>query len=88
MSECVTSPYRLIHLLNARRGRTAVRFPANNYHMCAVELSLKGVSYACPRQWPSGRSVPDGYAMLMRPRNAETAVHGCYCPSDMALQVK
>ena len=26
----------------------------------------------------------DGYAMLMRPNKAETAVHGCHCPGDMA----
>ena len=27
--------------------------------------------------------LPNGYAMLMRPNKAETAVHGCHCPGDM-----
>ena len=26
--------------------------------------------------------------MLMRPNKAETAVHGCYCPSDMAVRMR
>ena len=26
-----------------------------------------------------------GYAVLMRPNKAETAVHGCHCPGDMAV---
>ena len=34
--------------------------------------------------------LPDGYAMLMssRPNKAETAVHGCHCPGDMALSMR
>ena len=31
---------RLIHLLSACRGRTAVRFPATSSRMCCVELVL------------------------------------------------
>ena len=30
--------------------------------------------------------LPDGYAMLMRPNKAETAVHGYHC--DMALSMR
>ena len=30
--------------------------------------------------------LPDGYVMLMRPNKAETAVHGCHCPGDMAVR--
>ena len=25
--------------------------------------------------------------MLMRPNKAETAVHGCHCPDDMAMRM-
>ena len=32
--------------------------------------------------------APDGYAMLMRPNKAETAVHGCHCPGDMAVRMR
>ena len=32
--------------------------------------------------------LPDGYAILMKPNKAETAVHGCDCPSDMALSMR
>ena len=28
------------------------------------------------------------YAMLMRPNKAETAVHGCHCPGDMAVRMR
>ena len=31
--------------------------------------------------WP----VPYGYAMLVRPGKAKTAVHGCHCLGDMAV---
>ena len=61
-----------------RAGRTAVRFPANNSHTCCVELALKGLT----------SSLTDGYAMLMSPRQGETAVHGCHCPSDMAVRMR
>ena len=30
-------------------------------------------------------SLPDSYAMLMKPNKAETAVHGCHCPGDILL---
>ena len=32
--------------------------------------------------------LPDGYAILMKPNKAETAVHGCHCPSDMAVRMR
>ena len=32
--------------------------------------------------------LPNGYAMLMRPNNAETAVHGCHCLGDMAVRMR
>ena len=28
-----------------------------------------------------------GYAVLMSPNKDETAVHGCHCPGDMALEL-
>ena len=40
---------------------------------------------------PLGRSrafSPDGYTMLMTPSKAETAVHGCHCPGDMAVRMR
>ena len=44
----------------------------------AVELALKGLT----------SSLTDGYAMLMSPRQSETAVHGCHCPRDMAVRMR
>ena len=32
--------------------------------------------------------LPDGYAMLMRPNKAETAVHSCHYPGDMAVRMR
>ena len=32
--------------------------------------------------------LPNGYAMLMRPKKAETAVHGCHCLGDMAVRMR
>ena len=32
--------------------------------------------------------LPDGYAMLMRLNKAETVVHDCYCPGDMAVHMR
>ena len=32
--------------------------------------------------------LPDGYAILMRPNKAETAVNGCHCPGDMAVRMR
>ena len=32
--------------------------------------------------------LPDGYVMLMRPNKAETGVHGCHCPGDMAVRMR
>ena len=28
-----------------------------------------------------------GYAVLMSPNKDETAVHGCHCPGDMAVEL-
>ena len=57
-----------------------------------MELSLKGMFYTRQRWVPDtrafGRSVPDGYAMLMRSNKAETAVHGCHCPGDIAVRLR
>ena len=27
-----------------------------------------------------------GYAILMRPNRAQTAIHSCHCPGDMAVR--
>ena len=35
-----------------------------------------------------GFSLVPGYAMLMRPNKAETAVHGCHCSGDMAVRMR
>ena len=32
--------------------------------------------------------LPNGYAMLMRPNKAETAVHGSHCLGDMAVRMR
>ena len=32
--------------------------------------------------------LPDGYAMLIRPNKAETAVHCCHYPGDMAVRMR
>ena len=32
--------------------------------------------------------LADGYAMLMRPKKANTAVHGCHCLGDMAVRMR
>ena len=31
---------------------------------------------------------PDSYAKLMSPNKGETAVHGCHCPSNMAVHMR
>ena len=58
--------------------------------MDCVELSLKGVlgiRLGCKvrlyNELSSSALVP-GYAMLMGPNKAETAVHGCHSSGDMA----
>ena len=57
-----------------------------------MELSLKGCfAYASAVKAAKTRTfgfflVP-GYAMLMRPNKAETAVHGCHCSGDMAVRM-
>ena len=33
-------------------------------------------------------TLVSGYAMLMRPNKAETAVHGCHCSGDMAVHMR
>ena len=32
--------------------------------------------------------IVPGYAMLMRPNKAKTAVHGCHCSGDMAVHMR
>ena len=75
----------MIRLPRACRGRAAVRLPANSFHMCCVELALKGLASAgkC-LAW----SLTNGYAMLMSPSKGETTVHGCHCPRDMAVRMR
>ena len=55
-----------------------------------MELALKGLALAgkglLHTTFP--RSLTDGYAMLMSPRQGETAVHGCHCPRDMAVRMR
>ena len=58
-----------------------MRFPAKKLpHVWCEAVTKRGVLHP-PRQLrvpdtrPSGLSVPDGYAMLMRLNKAETAVH-------------
>ena len=35
--------------------------------------------------WSFVIEVPKAFAMLMRPNKAETVVHGCHCPGDVAV---
>ena len=35
-----------------------------------------------------GSLMSDGYAMLLRPNRAETAVHGCHCSGDFAVHMR
>ena len=32
--------------------------------------------------------LPNGYAILIKPNKAETAVHGCHCQGDMAVRMR
>ena len=67
---------------------------SNRYRMRCVELSLKGMlalALAVKGLWYTGIfpvQWPDGYAMLMSPNKGETAVHGCHCPSYMAVRMR
>ena len=77
----------MIRLPRACRGRFAVRFSANSYHMCCVE-GLKGLTSAGKCLYTRvPRSLTDGCAMLMSPCKGETAVHGCHCLSDMIVRM-
>jgi len=68
-----------------------LRFPANSYHICTVELALKGVlcthlgrkGRVCDRKWDRA-----SYAMLMGPDKDETAVHGCHCWGDIVVRMR
>ena len=40
-----------------------------------------------PTVWPV-LFLPNGYAILMRPNKAETAVHGCHRAGDMAVRMR
>ena len=57
--------------------------------MCYVELALKGV--LCTRLSLIAAMrlchAHDGYAMLMRLKNAERAVHGCHWPGEIAVRM-
>ena len=65
-----------------------MRFPANIFHICCVELALKGLASAGKGLLHTGfpQSLTNGYAMMMSPRKGKTAVHGFHCPCDMAVQ--
>ena len=39
-------------------------------------------------KWYSPFFLPDGYAKLMRPNKAETAVHSCHSPGDIAVRMR
>ena len=71
-------------------GRTAARSPAKSSYMCCLRLGLKGVASEGKGVIYTGfsRSLSDGYAMLMSPSKGETAVHGCYCPRDLAVRTR
>ena len=56
----------------------------------------KSVNYILPRKLSARlrgyigllvQFLPNGYAMLMRPKKVETAVHGCHCLSDVAVRM-
>ena len=80
----------MIRLPRACRVRTAVRFPANNSHMCSVELAINGLASAgkCFLYVGFPQSLTDGYAMPMSPSKGETAVHGCHFPRDMTVRMR
>ena len=40
------------------------------------------VTYACTQPFHPGST------MLIRPNKAETAVHGCHCPGDIAVRMR
>ena len=71
-------------------GRTAARSPAKSSYMCCLRLALKGVASEGKDVIYTGfsRSLSDEYAMLMSPSKGETAVHGCYCPRDLAVRTR
>ena len=71
-------------------GRTAARSPAKSSYMCCLRLALKGVASEGKGVIYTGfsRSLSDGYAILMSPSKGETAVHGCYCPRDLAVRTR
>ena len=65
-----------------------------------MRLSVGGHCTSRKGAWPSTLNIkknigllivlflPIGYGMLMRPNKAETAVHGCHCPSDTCMAVR
>ena len=55
--------------------------PWENCHAVASQQRVSDTSR-------SGRSVLEGYAMLMKPNKAETAVHSCHFPGDMAVRIR
>ena len=76
--------------------------PHTFFSLYQAELAgdcTKSVNYILPRKLsPKLRAdyilgllvqfLPNGYAMLMRPNKAETAVHGCHCLGDMAVRMR
>ena len=53
----------------------------NSYHMCSVELALKGVLFLPPWQNKARLVISKcDYAMLVSFQKSEISVHGCHCP--------
>ena len=66
--------------------RTAIS-PGQLQPRKVVSVLLALISMALP----SARSrafIPDGYTKLIKPNKAETAVHGCHYPGDMAVRMR
>ena len=73
----------VIHLPRARRGGTAVRFPANSSHMCCVELALDRLLFSSEGFLKCGFSPfinPTAVPRWVGPNKGEKAVCGCHCP--------
>ena len=57
-----------------------VNFPFQERSLIKFKTTIKGSDTHTPT-----RGLPRN---LMRPNKAETAVHGCHCPGDMAVRIR
>lgn len=57
-------------------------WPSSLHHICDVVLLLKERSLQKPT------SASNGYATLMRPNKAESAVHSCLIPAQVVLVLR